>query len=166
MQNKADQEFIESQQFNQWWLWALLLAIFSVGFYGLIQQLILDIPFGSKPMNNIGILGFNFFNLGMLLFFKWMRLDTRIDDKGIYMRFVPFKTKQHSWEEIESIQVVHYGFVGGWGIRLFTEYGTVYNMRGAKGLAIRLKSGKKFLIGSQRIEELTKYIAQFPQNKA
>lgn len=166
MQNKADQEFIESQQFNQWWLWALLLAIFSVGFYGLIQQLILDIPFGSKPMNNIGILGFNFFNLGMLLFFKWMRLDTQIDDKGIYMRFVPFKTKQHSWEEIESIQVVHYGFVGGWGIRLFTEYGTVYNMRGAKGLAIRLKSGKKFLIGSQRIEELTKYIAQFPQNKA
>jgi len=61
---------------------------------------------------------------------------------------------------------VHYGFVGGWGIRLFTAYGTVYNMRGAKGLAIRLKSGKKFLIGSQRSEVLNQFIEQFPQKAA
>ena len=166
MQNNEVQNFIESQRFNQWWLWALLLAIFGVGVYGLIQQLILEVPFGSKPMNNLGMIGFNLFNLGMLLFFRWMRLDTRIDDKGIYMRFIPFKTKFHSWEEIQSIDVVHYGFVGGWGIRLFTAYGTVYNMRGAKGLAIHLKSGKKFLIGSQCIDALTQAVTQYPQYKA
>jgi len=165
MQNNNLQEFFESQRFNQWWLWALLFGIFGVGSYGLIQQLILEVPFGSKPMNNTGIIGFSLFNLGMILLFRWMRLKTRIDAKGIYMRFVPFKTKFHTWEEIESISVVNYGFVGGWGIRLFTNYGTVYNMRGAQGLAIRLKSGKKYLIGSQRIDALTQFVAQFPQYK-
>jgi hypothetical protein len=165
MQNNNLQEFFESQRFNQWWLWALLFGIFGVGSYGLIQQLILEVPFGSKPMNNTGIIGFSLFNLGMILLFRWMRLKTRIDVKGIYMRFVPFKTKFHTWEEIESISVVNYGFVGGWGIRLFTNYGTVYNMRGAQGLAIRLKSGKKYLIGSQRIDTLTQFVAQFPQYK-
>lgn len=165
MQNNP-QEFTESQTFNQWWLWVLLFAIFGVGCYGLIQQLVLEVPFGSKPMNNVGIIGFSLFNLGMILFFKWMRLETKIDKKGIYMRFVPFKTKFHTWEEIGSISVVNYGFVGGWGIRLFTNYGTVYNMRGAEGLAIRLKSGKKYLIGSQRVDELTQVVTQYPQYKA
>ncbi len=46
MQNNEVQNFIESQRFNQWWLWALLWAIFGVGVYGLIQQLILEVPFG------------------------------------------------------------------------------------------------------------------------
>jgi len=165
MQNN-NPEFIETQSFNQWWLWVLLFAIFGVGAYGLIQQLVLEVPFGSKPMNNVGIVGFSLFNLGMILFFRWMRLETKIDAKGIYMRFVPFKTKVHTWEEIESISVVNYGFVGGWGIRLFTNYGTVYNMRGAEGLAIRLISGKKYLIGSQRIDQLTQVVTQYPQYKA
>lgn len=165
MQNNP-KEFTESQTFNQWWLWVLLFAIFGVGCYGLIQQLVLEVPFGSKPMNNVGIIGFSLFNLSMILFFKWMRLETKIDNKGIFMRFVPFKTKFHTWEEIESISVVNYGFVGGWGIRLFTNYGKVYNMRGAEGLAIRLKSGKKYLIGSQRVDELTQVVTQYPQYKA
>ena len=52
-------------------------------------------------------------------------------------------------------EIVNYGFVGGWGIRLWTKYGTVYNMRGNKGLAIALTDGNKFLIGTQKPEELT-----------
>ena len=159
-------EFTESQSFNQWWLWALLIGLFGVSFYGLIQQLILEVPLGSKPLDNTGMIALNAFNLCLMGFFKWMRLDTRIDRDGIRMRFVPFLTKFHSWEDIQTIEVVHYGFVGGWGIRLFTAYGTVYNMRGAKGLAIRLKSGKKFLIGSQRSEALNQFIEQFPQKAA
>ena len=53
---------------------------------------------------------------------------------------------------------VHYGFVGGWGIRFFTAYGTVYNMRGTKGLAINLEKGKKFLIGTQKPDLLNQFI--------
>ena len=45
------------------------------------------------------------------------------------MSFIPFVKKRIKWTEIKKAEVVNYGFVGGWGIRLSIEYGTVYNIR-------------------------------------
>ena len=70
------------------------------------------------------------------------------------MQFVPFIKKHVDWNEVKSIKVIDYGFVGGWGIRLGTTFGTVYNIKGKMGLAIELINGKKFLIGTQKAEEL------------
>lgn len=53
---------------------------------------------------------------------------------------------------------MNYGFVGGWGVRLWTAFGTVYNVRGKMGLAIKLKDGTKFLIGTQKEMELKSVI--------
>ncbi len=36
------------------------------------------------------------------------------------------------------------------GIRVWTKYGTVYNAQGKIGLSIKLKSGKQFVIGTQK----------------
>ena len=66
--------------------------------------------------------------------------------------------KRVGWNEIKSTKVVNCGLVGGWGIRLWTKYGTVYNTKGNKGLAIELKNGKKFLIGTQKETELNKIL--------
>nr|WP_315263057.1 hypothetical protein [uncultured Flavobacterium sp.] len=44
---------------------------------------------------------------------------------------------------------MNYKFLG-FGVRLFTSYGTVYNTKGDTGLAIELKCGKKILIGTQK----------------
>ena len=63
-----------------------------------------------------------------------------------------------SWKEIKKVEIVTYGFVGGWGIRLWTKYGTVYTIKGNKGLAIELLNGKKFLIGTQKETELNKIV--------
>lgn len=60
---------------------------------------------------------------------------------------------------------VNYGFVGGWGIRPWTRYGTVYNTRGQEGLAIELKNGKKFLIGTQNQAELLNYLQESLPNR-
>lgn len=54
------------------------------------------------------------------------------------------------------MKVINYGFVGGWGIRLWTKYGTVYNVSGNKGLFIKLKNGKTMVIGTQKSQELEK----------
>src|SRR5690554_7570605 len=48
------------------------------------------------------------------------------------------------------------GFVGGWGIRFTMKYGTVYNIKGNKGLFVKLKNGKTFIVGTQKPEELEK----------
>ena len=83
-----------------------------------------------------------------------MRLKTEINEQGITMHFRPFTKRQIAWQEIENAKVLDYGFVGGWGIRLWTNYGTVYNTKGSKGLALELKDGKKLLIGTQNPEKL------------
>ena len=41
-----------------------------------------------------------------------------------------------------------------YGVRLGSKYGTVYNINGNKGLAIELKNGKKFMVGTQKAAEL------------
>ena len=51
-----------------------------------------------------------------------------------------------------------YGFIGGYGIRLWTKYGTVYNTSGKIGLAITLNNGDKFLIGTQKSDELKLFL--------
>jgi hypothetical protein len=60
------------------------------------------------------------------------------------------------------MKVLNYGFVGGWGVRLWTKYGTVYNVKGNIGLAIELKNGTKFLIGTQKEIELRSFLEKIP----
>ena len=89
-----------------------------------------------------------------------MRLHTEIDADGIRIRFFPLTKRAVKWSEVKRAEVVNYGFVGGWGIRLWTSYGTVYNTSGNKGLAIELKDGKKFLIGTRREGEMAEAVAE------
>lgn len=138
--------FKESQRFTQWWLWITLLAIGGLLFF--VQA-------------NLGPIVL----VALSILFLIMRLETRIDEKGIGFRFFPFVSRKYSWQEIANARVVDYGFVGGWGIRLFTSYGTVYNMKGNKGLAVELKDGKKFCLGTQRPEELQAVIINMTSEK-
>ncbi|MGB5272717.1 MAG: hypothetical protein WBN39_01570, partial [Flavobacteriaceae bacterium] len=68
--------------------------------------------------------------------------------------------KQFKWEDIDKAEIIKYRFVG-FGIRLSFKYGTVYNIKGNLGMALHLKDGKKYLIGTQKPEELQKAIASF-----
>ena len=146
--------FKETQRFSQWWIWLIFFAIVSFTGFGVYKQLVLKEPFGNNPMSNIGLLIFSGFILAIIILFLVMRLKTEINEQGITMHFRPFTKRQIAWQEIENAKVLDYGFVGGWGIRLWTNYGTVYNTKGSKGLALELKDGKKLLIGTQNPEKL------------
>ena len=153
--------FKEEQKFTQWWLWLILIVVTATIAFGVYKQIILGEPFGTKPASNsVLILSFVLL-IAILMLFWFMRLKTTINSSGIDFKFTPFVHKKTAWNEIESAEVINYGFVGGWGIRLWTKYGTVYNAKGNKGLAIQLKSGKNFLIGTQKEEELRKIIKQY-----
>ncbi len=154
-------DFKEEQKFTQWWLWLILIGTGIFPVMGIYKQLILGEKFGDKPMSDLGLIVFSAFIFGIIALFWMMRLKTEIDQKEIRMRFTPFTKRNVQWKDIESAKVVNYGFVGGWGIRLWTKYGTVYNTKGNKGLAIELKNGKRFLIGTQKEAELEKLIKQY-----
>lgn len=153
-------EFKEEQIFTQWWLWLILIGIAILPIFDIYEYLFREVE-SAKTISGVGIIGYYLFVFASIALFLFMRLKTEIDQKEIRMQFVPFLKKRVSWEEIKSAKIVNYGFVGGWGIRLGTKYGTVYNTKGNKGLALELLNGKKFLIGTQKETELAKTIKKF-----
>lgn len=152
--------FKEEQRFTQWWLWLILIGVGLLPIFGIYKQLILGEPFGDNPMSDLGLVVFSVFIFALIGLFGWMKLTTEINTDGIRMTFVPFVQKRVTWKEIREVKVLDYGFVGGWGIRHWYKYGTVYNIKGRKGLALELTNGKKFLIGTQKERELTEIIAK------
>ncbi len=136
--------FKETQKFSRWWLWLLLLSLGALLLYDEIANL------GALILILVSLL------------FLVLHLHTKIDDKGISFRFFPFIKRSYPWHEIKSARVVNYGFVGGWGIRLFTAYGTVYNVKGNKGLAVELKNGRKLCLGTQKPSELNDILSSLP----
>ena len=151
-------EFKEEQRYTQWWLWFILIPIGVLPIIGIYKQLILGEPFGAKPISDLGLLIFSIVVFSLIGLCFMVRLKTEIDKKQIQMRFFPFVKKKTKWSEIRNVEVVNYGFVGGWGIRRWTKYGTVYTVKGNKGLAVKLLNGEKFLIGTQKEAEMKEII--------
>lgn len=146
-------KFYEEQKFLQWWLWLLIIFVLVAPLIIGIGE-IKDNPNVFDAISTPAIIGTASLTTFVITLFLILKLTTEITEKGLKMRFFPFVTKQVDWRDVETANVVNYGFVGGWGIRFFTKYGTVYNVRGNKGLAIILKNGKKFVVGTQKETEL------------
>lgn len=157
--------FAESQKFRLWWVWIILLGLAGMTTWAWIQQLILGKPFGDNPMSDTGLLIFTIAMYAFVFLFTRMKLTTRIDAEGIRMRFLPLSEKHFRWFDIESAEVINYGFVGGWGIRFGSEYGVIYNMSGNKGLALKLKNGKKLVIGTRKPKEMEEVVREFMGNE-
>ncbi len=151
-------EFQEKQKFTQWWLWLILIVTAFVPFIGLSRQLFLAHKFGDNPILDSSMVIFAVTMAVIIILFLVMNLKTEIDQKEIRMNFFPFVNKRIEWNDVKKAEVLNYGFVGGWGIRLFTDYGTVYNTRGNKGLALELQNGKRIVIGTQKEQELNRII--------
>lgn len=166
--------FIEEQRFTQSWLIIIVglsvLVPFAIGVYGLIQQLIYEIPFGDKPMSNLGLIIFTISMFFLIVLVFSMKLNTRIDEKGIYYQFFPFhfKTKFIAWAAIENAYVRTYlpiSEFGGWGLRggFFFNKGKekAINVSGNIGIQLKLKNGKKLLIGTQKENEVKQILKTY-----
>jgi hypothetical protein len=151
--------FTEIQKFTQWWIWVFLIGMGLLPVYGIYKQLLLREPWGSNPMSDLGLWIFLLGTLAFVGFFWYIELRTEIDEKGIRARLRPIRSKSFRWDEIEKVELMKYSFVG-YGLRLSFKYGTVYNIRGNKGLAVHLKSGRRYLIGTQKQEEMTTYLRE------
>ena len=151
--------FSEKQRFSFWWLWLSLGIITLIHVYAIFKQIIIGKPFGDKPMSDVGLILMLILMLSLLVLFRIIQLKTEITKKSIRIHFFPFFKTQFHWSDVKSSAVVNYGFVG-YGIRIGTKYGTVYNTSGNKGLAIELKNGKKYCIGTQKENELKTAVDQ------
>lgn len=161
--------FEESQRFDQWWLWLIILGSIGFAIYTNIQTIQLDesLFLGTKLSLIIPI-------LSIPALFYFLMLKTRVEEKGIYVRFIPFHWKEIfiAWDQLESCHVRTYsplGEYGGWGIKYgLGGAGKVYNVSGNQGLQLVFKGGSRVLIGTQKPRELQEIINKmglFPTSK-
>jgi hypothetical protein len=149
----------ERQRFNQWWLWLILIGINVISIVVSWNNISAH---GLTLANSIRIV----ITLLLLLCFFSLRLETKINEQGIEVRFFPFHLSfiKISWKEIASVEVRKYspiGEYGGWGIKYgFSKAGKAYNVSGNKGIQLVLNDGSRLLIGTNKEEEVAKVLKE------
>ena len=127
-------------------------------------------------LNNIGAIHSTFAYImmvvvfGLIVLVTFTNLVSEISADGISYRMWPFHktTRQHTWDEIESVEVRKYrpiGEYGGWGVRIGMQ-GKAYNVKGNMGIQLVLSSGKRILIGTQKPDEVEKVLTALGRGSA
>jgi hypothetical protein len=159
----------ETQKFDQWWITLLLYGLMGLFVYASIQQLLYNIPLGSKPAPNIVLILGDLLMLLLIVFFRYLTLTTVADKDGIRVQFKPFHRNEQvfKWQDIENAELITYKpllHYGGWGIR-YGLYGKAYSVTGDQGIMLTLKKGKKVLVGTQNPAEFQAYIEDIKAKK-
>lgn len=98
--------------------------------------------------------------------FFW-RLDTTVDSQQISITIAPFVKNVYPLTNIKQWEVRRYspiGEYGGWGVR-FGPKSTAYNVRGNIGLDLETNDGQKYMIGTQKPEELKRTLLHYAPKK-
>lgn len=160
--------FIEEQRFTQSWI-IMLLVISSIFPIALVAKEIIE----SKGEDMNAIITMVIVLVTLTLSF-WLvlslKLKTRIDENGIYYRFIPFHFSDRfiAWNEIKEVYVRKYDAFseyGGWGMRTLKlwnkEKGIAYNVSGDKGIQLILRNEKKILIGTRKKHLVDRVLATY-----
>ena len=160
--------FLEVQKFTQVWLHILMWFSFSIPMFFVSYEWFTD-----RDNNNDSLVGLIVVLVAFGLtygFILSLKLKTRIYEKGVSFRFIPFhfNYKFISWDKIDKAYVRKYDAIsdyGGWGLKggkLWDKNkGIAYNVKGNIGLQLELKNGKKILIGTQKEAELTRVLSNY-----
>lgn len=154
--------FKEVQRFTTWWAWLAVIALNGLFIFAIVQQIILNIPFGNKPAPDYILMLIECFMLLLLLFLFSIRLQTSIDETGICYRFYPYQFKETTiaWHELRDAYMRDYNSFheyGGYGIRYGSaKTGRAINTSAScnRGLQLQFNDGKLLLIGTKKPEEI------------
>lgn len=154
--------FHEVQPLRMWWVWLILLIPIAVARWFLTVQIIFGIPVGNNPAPDVvTLLIWVFAGVGLPLFAYSAKLITDVRMDGIFLRYFPFYSRIITFSDVISHEIREYRPLveyGGWCIRFGGQRKRAYTMSGNKGVELELSDGTRFLIGSQRPEELASAI--------
>ncbi|MGI9579014.1 MAG: hypothetical protein ACR2OH_12495 [Microthrixaceae bacterium] len=148
-------EFEERQRFRQPALVVLviLLACLGVGTAVLVAR---DDDSSGAPWQAllVGVL----VGLGVPAWVLSLEMATTVDADGLEVRFgLGFASKRFDVADMASARAVTYHPVkefGGWGVRWGRGGSRAYNVSGNRGVEVVSTSGRRWIIGSQRCDEL------------
>ncbi len=159
--------FKEKQFLNRWWLFMFILAVILI-LVGTTYYATRDSEENIAMVASLISVGIT---LPIVLGLLYLRLESKIDDKGVKAVFKPFNftRKSYNWEEINECYVREFNPVqeyGGWGIRGLGRNKKAYHIYGTKGIQIKTRDGDDFLIGTQRPKAAKKTISYYFKPKA
>ncbi|HOZ49519.1 MAG TPA: DUF6141 family protein [Candidatus Hydrogenedentes bacterium] len=168
MVDESEILFREEQRFAWAAFLSIPLALFVTGLfgYGVVQQLILGMPWGQRPMPDWGLvvtaIGMTTFSWTMAYILVCVGMTTEVRRDGLYIKFFPlhWSFRRLSLDGVERCEARTYRPIreyGGWGIRGNLK-GRAYNVSGSRGVRIDYWNGRHLLLGSQRSEELAEAI--------
>lgn len=123
--------------------------------FGVIVLIMLLVGIGTGDLRHLLILP-PLLGIGAV----FARLTIRIDHRTLQASFGwGWPRKQVPLDRIESARVVRNPWYYGYGIHL-TPRGVLYNTSGSGGVEVRLRSGKRFRLGSDQPEALCRAIEE------
>ncbi len=152
--------FKEIQKFTQSWIIILIGSVSVFSFYSIITEYN-KIKDTATKEDLFGMIFPVIILILIVVLFLFMKLETRIDETGVYYQFFPFhlKLKKVGWDELKDIEVRKYSPImeyGGWGIRGISKKsrrGMALNVSGNMGIQLVLKDGGKLLLGTRMPEK-------------
>jgi hypothetical protein len=98
--------------------------------------------------------------LSLVLLWLFSSLTVEVTEEELTHWFGPgFWKKTYNLQEIETATQVRNSWIFGWGIRI-TPHGWLYNVSGLDAVQIKLRSGRKFRIGTDDPQGLFDAISQ------
>ncbi len=155
--------FHERQYCRMIWVWALVVVVAATAWMLFGGYLFLGLDLGSDPPPRwlavalLGILGV-LFPLSLVLF----RLDITVAYEELRFSMGPFFFRRFPLREIARAEAVQYRPMRdylGWGIKWMPGRGWSYTVDGDRGVRVQLVSGRTFLLGSRRPDELAAALA-------
>ena len=141
-----------------WWLAALIAVAPIVGWWALVQQVILHRPFGNHPGPDWVVwLMWAVCGLAMPVLLFAARMTIRVTGNGLRVTYFPLLARTLPFSAIKSCEPVEYHPLrdfGGWGIHSSARFGLAYTVGGNQGVELELADGKRMMLGSQRSMEL------------
>ena len=154
--------FHEVQHLRQLWLWLIILIPVVISWYAFIEQIVLGQPVGNHPAPDLVVWTiWLIFGIGFILLFCATKLITEVRRDSIYVSLFPFYSRTIPLRGVVGYEVREYHPLreyGGLGIRFAPRKKRAYTMSGNKGVELELSTGMRFLIGSQRSDELANVI--------
>jgi hypothetical protein len=151
--------FKEEQTYRNTWVVYLVLML-EIPTLVIVATLVFTGE-SDKQEGVIGLVAMFVIMVAVMSLLFNIKLETRIDEKGIHYQYFPFIKWRHiEWSRVRTAELQTFNPIaeyGGWGIK-GNRTTKAYTVIGNTGLLIDFGEKKKVLIGTQRPRELGDFI--------
>lgn len=126
-------------------------------FYGVLRQLIYDIPLGTKPISDGHLIIFTICCGIFIALLGSIRAELKVTNEGFFLKTVPFISADLTrWSSVDKMEVANYNHIKesvGLGFRGISTQ-MAYLGGGQPGIKLYFHNGDKILLAARNQEKL------------